>query len=127
MPFDLSTSAGITLADLAAHLGAQLQGDPAATITGVAGIEEAAAGHLTFVANPKYAALARTTRATAVLVEPSFPEIPAATLRIVNPYLAFGRSSSSIGRPSTHRASIPRRPSRRRRALGRTRTSAPMR
>jgi UDP-3-O-[3-hydroxymyristoyl] glucosamine N-acyltransferase len=106
MPFDLSTSAGITLADLAAHLGAQLQGDPAATITGVAGIEEAAAGHLTFVANPKYAALARTTRATAVLVEPSFPEIPAATLRIGNPYLAFARAIELFYRPPVYAPGI---------------------
>ena len=80
------------LADLAQHLGATLHGDPAAEITGVAGLESAAAGHLTFVANPKYAALARTTQATAVLVELAFPEIPAATLRIENPYLAFAKA-----------------------------------
>jgi UDP-3-O-[3-hydroxymyristoyl] glucosamine N-acyltransferase len=80
------------LADLANHLGATLDGDPAANITGVAAIEAATAGDLTFVANPKYASLARTTRAAAVLVEPSFAEIPAATLRIENPYLAFARA-----------------------------------
>lgn len=80
------------LADLAQHLGATLHGDPAAQITGVAGLESATAGHLTFVANPKYAALARSTQATAVLVELAFPEIPAATLRIENPYLAFAKA-----------------------------------
>ncbi len=73
------------LADLAEHLGAALRGDPAAEITGVAGLETACTGDLTFVANPKYAALARTTAATAVLVEPAFPEIAAATLRIETP------------------------------------------
>ncbi len=80
-----------TLAELADLLGGKLTGDPSARITGVAGIEEASAGHLTFVANQKYAALARTTRATAVLVEPDFPAIPSATLRLKNPYLAFAR------------------------------------
>ena len=80
------------LADLAHHLGATLTGDPAAKITGVAAIDTASPGDLTFVANPKYASQARTTRATAVLVDPTFIEIPVATLRIENPYLAFARA-----------------------------------
>ena len=58
------------LAELAEHLGAKLHGDPEAQISRVAGLETAGVGDLTFVANPKYAALARTTKATAVLVEP---------------------------------------------------------
>jgi UDP-3-O-[3-hydroxymyristoyl] glucosamine N-acyltransferase len=80
------------LANLAQHLGATLQGDPATLITGVASIETAGPGDLTFVANPKYASLARTTRAGAVLVEPDFAEISASTLRITNPYLAFAQA-----------------------------------
>jgi UDP-3-O-[3-hydroxymyristoyl] glucosamine N-acyltransferase len=82
----------LTLAALAVRLGAELHGDADLPITGVAGIEEAREGDVTFVANPKYAPLARTTKAAAVLVEPSFAEIPIATLRIVNPYLAFARA-----------------------------------
>src|ERR1700744_3301643 len=81
-----------TLAELAKHLGATPHGDPETKITGVAGIEEAGPGQLTFVANPKYAGLARTTRASAILVEPEFPVLPTATLRIANPYLAFARA-----------------------------------
>jgi len=80
------------LAALAAHLGATLHGDPDAEIASVAGLEEAGPGQLTFVANPKYTPLARTTHATAVLVEPAFEPIAAATLRIENPYLAFARA-----------------------------------
>ena len=80
------------LAELAAYLEATLHGDPSVDITGVAGIETAGPGHVTFVSNPKYAGLARTTKATAILVEPNFPEIPSATLRIENPYLAFART-----------------------------------
>jgi UDP-3-O-[3-hydroxymyristoyl] glucosamine N-acyltransferase len=80
------------LAQLAKHLGATLKGDPSTVITGVASIETAGPGTLTFVANPKYASLAKTTRASAVLVEPEFPEIATNTLRIANPYLAFARS-----------------------------------
>jgi len=94
------------LADLAKHLGATLQGDPAVTITGVASIESAGPGDLTFVANPKYASLARTTQAGAVLVEPAFPEIPAATLRLENPYLAFARAIELFYQPPTYAPGI---------------------
>jgi UDP-3-O-[3-hydroxymyristoyl] glucosamine N-acyltransferase len=90
MPSEVPLS--LTLADLADRLGAELHGDPAALITGIAGIEEAGPGHLTFVSNPRYAALARSTQATAILVEPKFPDITAATLRLANPYLAFARA-----------------------------------
>ena len=84
------------LAKLAEYLDATLHGDPSAEITRVAGIESAEPGDLTFVSNPKYAALARTTKATAILVEPNFPELPTATLRVDNPYLAF--AFAKIGR-----------------------------
>jgi UDP-3-O-[3-hydroxymyristoyl] glucosamine N-acyltransferase len=80
------------LSTLAAHLGATLHGDPDAEITSAAGLEEAQPGQLAFVANPKYTPLARTTQASAVLVEPAFETISAATLRIANPYLAFARA-----------------------------------
>lgn len=80
------------LGDVATRLGAELRGDPTIEVTGVRGIEEASASEITFVANPRYAALAKATQAAAVLVEPDFPEIAAATLRIKNPYYAFARA-----------------------------------
>jgi len=80
------------LAELALALGAELYGDGDTRITGVAGIEEAGPEHVTFVANPRYAALARTTEAAAVLVAPDFPEIETATLRTANPYLAWAKT-----------------------------------
>ncbi len=61
-------------------------------ITGVAGIEQAGAGELTFVANQKYAALAQTTKASAVIVAEDFPAIPSAMLRSKNPYLSFAKA-----------------------------------
>jgi UDP-3-O-[3-hydroxymyristoyl] glucosamine N-acyltransferase len=80
------------LAELAQRLGAECHGKADSVITGVAGIEEAGPGHVTFVANPKYAGLAKRTKAGAVLVAPDFPEIEASTLRIKNPYLAFAKA-----------------------------------
>ena len=81
------------LYNIASALGATLEnGDPETEITGLAGIEEASAGHLTFVSNPKYAAAARMTSASAVIVSEDFPAIRTAVLRSKNPYLAFARA-----------------------------------
>jgi UDP-3-O-[3-hydroxymyristoyl] glucosamine N-acyltransferase len=82
----------MTLAELARALGAELQGNADHSISGVAGIEDAGPEHVTFVANPKYSALARTTKAGAVIVSPDFPEISPSTLRTANPYLAFAQA-----------------------------------
>lgn len=80
------------LSELAVHLGASLRGDPDLEIMGIAGIEQAEPGQITFVSNLKYAPLARTTRASAILVHPGFPEIETATLRLENPYFAFAKT-----------------------------------
>ncbi len=100
----------MTLADLAAQLGATLHlgdnTDPATEITAVAAIETATVGQITFVSNPKYIALASTTQATAVLVEPDFPQIAAATLRLKNPYLAFARAIEVFYTPPAYAPGI---------------------
>ena len=91
------------LIDLATHLGATLTGaDGQAEVTGMAGIETAGPGEVTFVANPKYASLARTTRAAAVIVEPGFAETSVPTLRIDNPYLAFARAIECFYQPPVY-------------------------
>ena len=94
------------LAELAGLLNARLEGSPEIEVTGVAGIEEAGAGHVTFVANPKYAPLARTTQAAAVLVTEDFPAIAAATLRTANPYLAFARAIELFYQPPKYAPGI---------------------
>jgi UDP-3-O-[3-hydroxymyristoyl] glucosamine N-acyltransferase len=94
------------LGELATKLGAELRGDAELEITGVKGIEEAGPAEVTFVANPKYAGLARKTRAAAVLVEPEFPEIEAATLRLKNPYLAFSRALGFFYQPPVYAPGI---------------------
>ncbi len=88
------------LAQIASALNARLENSsPNIEITGVAGIEEAGSGQLTFVANPKYAAAARTTKASAVIVAEDFPDIPAAMLRAKNPYLTFARALELFYQP----------------------------
>jgi len=88
------------LAQIASALNARLEnGSPDTDITGLNGIEQAGPGELSFVANPKYAAAARQTKASAVIVAESFPEIPTATLRVEDPYLSFARSLELFHQP----------------------------
>ena len=70
------------------------------------GIEEAGPSEITFVANPRYTALARTTRAAAIIVEPEFQEITAATIRIKNPYHAFSRALGLFYQPPSYAPGI---------------------
>jgi UDP-3-O-[3-hydroxymyristoyl] glucosamine N-acyltransferase len=90
------------LGELASRLGADLRGNADLEVTGVKGIEEAGPTEVTFVANPRYSGLARTTQAAAILVEPEFPEIATATLRIKNPYHAFSRALGLFYQPPVY-------------------------
>jgi UDP-3-O-[3-hydroxymyristoyl] glucosamine N-acyltransferase len=95
------------LSKLAESLSARLEnGSPETEITGVAGIEDAAAGHVTFVANPKYASAARTTRASAVIIAEDFPAVSTAVLRSKNPYLAFARALELFYQPPAYAQGI---------------------
>jgi UDP-3-O-[3-hydroxymyristoyl] glucosamine N-acyltransferase len=81
------------LSEIASALQAQIENtSPDTEITGVAGIEQAGAGQITFVANQKYAAAARTTKASAVIVAENFPALSTGMLRSKNPYLAWAKA-----------------------------------
>jgi UDP-3-O-[3-hydroxymyristoyl] glucosamine N-acyltransferase len=81
------------LSAIASALGTRLEnGSPDTEITGVAGIEAAGPGQITFISNRKYAAAARTTNASAVIVAEDFPAVSTAMLRSKNPYLDFARA-----------------------------------
>jgi UDP-3-O-[3-hydroxymyristoyl] glucosamine N-acyltransferase len=86
------------LQEIAEKLGCRLEGDENAEVTGVAGIESAGAGQVTFLANRRYAPALRRTRATAVFVEDGVvierePGLAAlGTLRTATPYLAFAQA-----------------------------------
>src|SRR5213083_2471993 len=95
------------LADIASTLNSRLEnGSPDLEITGVAGIEEAGVGQITFLANPKYAAAARTTEASAVIVAEDFPALSTAMLRSKNPYLDFARALELFYRPPQYAPGI---------------------
>ena len=88
------------LADIASTLNARVEnGSPDLEITGVAGIEDAGAGQITFLANPKYAAAARTTKASAIILAEDFPALSTAMLRSKNPYLTFAQAIELFYKP----------------------------
>lgn len=81
------------LEQIANFIAARIEnGDPHLEITGVAAIETASPGELTFVANPKYASLVHSTKAAAVILAEDFPAISSPMLRSKNPYLSFARA-----------------------------------
>jgi UDP-3-O-[3-hydroxymyristoyl] glucosamine N-acyltransferase len=95
------------LADIASALDARLDNaSPDTEITGVAGIEHAGLGQLTFVANAKYNAAAKTTKAPAVIVAEDFPAISTGMLRSKNPYLAWAKAIELFYQPPRYAPGI---------------------
>jgi UDP-3-O-[3-hydroxymyristoyl] glucosamine N-acyltransferase len=100
------------LQELARTLGCQLEGSPDIEIRGVAGIELAGEGQVTFLANRRYSPLLKTTRASAVLVENgvALPREggtrPLAALRTPNPYLAFAQALEFFYQPPVYKPGI---------------------
>src|SRR5580692_622966 len=85
------------LGEIAGLLGCRVEGDAAIEISGVAGMEHACAGQLTFLANPKYAPKVKHTQASAILV--SAPVEGIACLISENPYLDFARALALFYQP----------------------------
>jgi len=79
----------VRLAELAGRIGARVVGDGERLVSGVAAIEEAGPDHVTFLANPRYARLARTTRAGALIAREPVEGCSAVLLLADNPYYAF--------------------------------------
>ena len=95
------------LSEINRILGTRLEnGSPHTEISGVAGIENAGPGQLTFIANPKYAAAARSTKASAVIAAEDFPALKTAMLRSKNPYLDFARALELFYQPPRYAAGI---------------------
>ncbi|HXX43287.1 MAG TPA: UDP-3-O-(3-hydroxymyristoyl)glucosamine N-acyltransferase [Candidatus Acidoferrales bacterium] len=80
------------LAELAEKLGCVVEGDANLEISGVAGLEDAQPGALTFLANRKYVRALASTRASAVLISKDEARPRIAALRSANPYLDFARA-----------------------------------
>ncbi len=83
----------MNLSELAALTGARVDGNSAVDITGAAGLDDAAPGQITFLANPRYTPRVNATRASAIYVSEDAPiEKEIAILRAKDPYLAYTRA-----------------------------------
>jgi len=89
-----------TLAELAARVGGEVQGDGALRVEGVGPLEEAGPSRLSFFSNKKYRKAFEATRAGAVVVDRD-TEVPAGrtVLRAPNAYLAFAKISTLFHPP----------------------------
>ncbi|MBX3356244.1 MAG: UDP-3-O-(3-hydroxymyristoyl)glucosamine N-acyltransferase [Phycisphaeraceae bacterium] len=80
----------MTLAELASRIGAELAGDGSVSIRGVAPIDRAEPGEVTFLANARYTAHLPTTKASAVIIGQGIASPPhLARLEAEDPYFAF--------------------------------------
>ena len=82
----------LKLRDLAGAIEARLEGDPDVSVSGVAPLEHAGPGDLSFLANPRYEESAKLSGATALIVGESFHGNGRNLLRVANPYLAYARA-----------------------------------
>lgn len=81
-----------SLAALADLVGGVVSGDPSTSISGVAPLDEAGPGQISFLANPKFQAKLADCRAGAVIVHPSLQGSKQGPLLLAeNPYLAFAK------------------------------------
>ncbi|MFK7702873.1 UDP-3-O-(3-hydroxymyristoyl)glucosamine N-acyltransferase [Pseudomonas caspiana] len=87
-------TATIKLGQLAEFLGATLRGAEDKEITGLATLQEAGPGQVSFLANPQYRKFLVDTQASAVLLKPTDADsYTGNALLVPDPYLAYARIS----------------------------------
>lgn len=83
-----------TLGELASILEAELHGNPAISVSGLATLQNASQSELTFLANPSYEKYLSSTKAAAVIINKKFlSDSPCPALVHENPYLAYAKLS----------------------------------
>ena len=80
-----------TLDELAALVGGKVEGDGSLQVQGIAALEKAGEGEISFLAERKQSARLRQTRASAVIVPVNLPPFPRPLIRTSNPYLAYAK------------------------------------
>lgn len=84
----------LTVDQIAQLIGGSVEGNGAQPVDRLEKIEEATAGSIAFLANPKYTEHIYTTEASAVIVANDFEpnkEIKSSLIKVADPYSAFGK------------------------------------
>jgi len=93
-----------TLGQLAEHVGGHIYGDANCKISGVATLQNAKSGHITFLANPRYTRFLAATEASAViLAEEHRAACTTNALVVADPYLSYARIASLLSPPAAPR------------------------
>jgi UDP-3-O-[3-hydroxymyristoyl] glucosamine N-acyltransferase len=79
----------IPLKEIAEMVAGRIEGNPDTIISGIATIEDANPGDLTFLSNPKYAPFIEKTKASAIICSPETQAFGKTLLVVDNPYLTF--------------------------------------
>lgn len=83
-----------TLAEIAEHIHANVYGDPHCQINGIATLQSAQAGQITFLDNSKYRRFLPQTKASAViLTEGEVESCPANALVMSQPYVGYAKAA----------------------------------
>jgi UDP-3-O-[3-hydroxymyristoyl] glucosamine N-acyltransferase len=92
----------LTVAELAARLGASCEGETGVAIRRAASLRDAVEGDVTFLASGRYAAQAAASKASAIVVKADWhgPCGAAALIRVPNPDAAFIRIASFFAPPA---------------------------
>jgi UDP-3-O-[3-hydroxymyristoyl] glucosamine N-acyltransferase len=85
----MAAPARLSLGQIAAALGATLEGDPARVVHGVAPLDVAGPDEISFLIDPRYRAAAERSRAGAFLAPPGVTGLPAPALVTAAPRLAL--------------------------------------
>lgn len=97
-----------TLAQLAKHVDAELQGDGSCKIQSVATLQRAGPGQISFLTNNRYKDDLKTTRASAVILQEEFADLcPVNKIISRNPHAAYARIAQLLypveyGQPGVH-------------------------
>ena len=106
------TDRSYCLGEIASALGAELRGDPDVRVSGLATLQAAGPGQISFLANPCYGKYLTDTRASAVIASPaSAADAPTNVLLLDNPYLGYARLShwfdpAPIASPGIHPTAV---------------------
>lgn len=101
-----------SLGELAEFLQAELQGDPAITITGINTLASAQNGEVAFLDNARYRKQLVNTKASAVILAKSeLAECPTNALIVTNPYISYAKVASKFApvaaiQPGIHTTAI---------------------
>lgn len=97
MMFPPVNAPGITLGQIAERIGGELYGDEACVITGVATLQSAQPGDITFLSNPRYRKHLASTRASAVILSAKDKdECATAAVVVANPYVGYARVAALL-------------------------------